>query len=129
MQPITSPPDTMPAKVRSFACKAALEPHLRHLVSLAVDAGWRTAEINRALYALAWERLMVDLEPQIQRTEAMLRELGHPAELTPRPWLAWWLMVPVPALAGHRPLDLLDTADGRRRVLDALTQWISGVHM
>lgn len=42
------------------------------------------------------------------------------------PWLGSWLDIPNAALGEHRPLSLLDTADGRTLVDDVLASMETG---
>jgi hypothetical protein len=51
-----------------------------------------------------------------------------PSDFSPTVWLGRWLRTPNPALAGERPLTLLDTADGRALVAQVLGSMESGAY-
>lgn len=55
-------------------------------------------------------------------------EASAPPGVRVRRWLGTWLSTPAPALGGHAPLTLLETADGRRLVGDLLGSLESGAY-
>ena len=49
-----------------------------------------------------------------------------PPDFSPKNWVKGWLKAPHPALGNHTPGSLLDTDDGRRRVVGLLGQVEAG---
>lgn len=64
----------------------------------------------------------------VGQVEAMVDEAGGPAGFDAREWLAQWLMAPVPALDGARPIDLMGTMEGQGLVSQTLAQIGSGAY-
>ena len=64
----------------------------------------------------------------IGQVEAMMEDAGGPAGFDARAWLAGWLMSPVPALGGARPIDLMGTMEGQGLVSQTLAQIGSGAY-
>ena len=60
---------------------------------------------------------------QVQR---MVEESGNPAGFDAAQWLARWLDEPLAALAGMRPAELMDTAEGQAIVARMLSRAQSG---
>ncbi len=52
----------------------------------------------------------------VGQVEQMVTESGEPAGFDAARWLAQWLDAPLPALAGRKPAEFLDTADGQALV-------------
>jgi putative toxin-antitoxin system antitoxin component (TIGR02293 family) len=75
----------------------------------------------------ASERL-IGLAMLVGQVEAMVTEAGDPTGFRAGRWLADWLCEPVPALAGQRPIDLLDTMEGQRLVGQNLARMQSGAY-
>ncbi|MBS0455370.1 MAG: DUF2384 domain-containing protein [Proteobacteria bacterium] len=50
----------------------------------------------------------------------MVQGSAAPADFDPSRWLATWLAMPVPALAGRRPAEFLSTRSGLRLIEDVL---------
>lgn len=63
------------------------------------------------------------------QVEAIVRESGNPDGFDASAWLTRWLREPLPALAGARPLDMLDTIEGQRLVSDMLSRMQSGAYV
>ncbi|MFZ3141241.1 antitoxin Xre/MbcA/ParS toxin-binding domain-containing protein [Polaromonas sp.] len=68
---------------------------------------------------------LIELIGQVQ---AMVRESGAPAGFDPARWLGAWIGQPVPALGGRKPIEFLDTAEGRKAVSVLLSQMQSGAY-
>ncbi|MGV3551535.1 type II RES/Xre toxin-antitoxin system antitoxin [Rhizobium sp.] len=64
----------------------------------------------------------------IGQVSEMVRRSGNPDGFDAARWLAGWLQQPVPALAGARPLDFLDTLEGQGMVSDILARMQSGAY-
>ena len=64
----------------------------------------------------------------IGQVAVMLEESSNEKGFDAAAWLGRWLARPNPALGGERPLDYLDTADGRQMVSDLLGRMQSGAY-
>ncbi len=73
------------------------------------------------------ERL-VGFAELVGQAESLVRESGSAADFDGAHWIAAWLEAPHPALAGRRPGDLMDTADGRGLVRNLLARQQSGAY-
>jgi len=62
---------------------------------------------------------------QVQR---MVEESGRPEGFDAAAWVARWMERPVPALAGRRPAELMDTAEGQALVANVLARAQSGAY-
>jgi uncharacterized protein (DUF2384 family) len=51
-----------------------------------------------------------------------------PPDFSPKNWVEDWLKAPHPALGNRTPESLLDTNDGRRRVIGLLGQIEAGAY-
>jgi uncharacterized protein (DUF2384 family) len=58
----------------------------------------------------------------------MVQDSGNPKGFDLAAWISRWLNDPVPALAGARPIDLLDTMEGQALVSTTLAQLQSGAY-
>lgn len=58
----------------------------------------------------------------IGQVDSMVQESGNPSGFDAAQWMAGWLQHPHPALGGHRPGELLDTAEGRNLIAQLLAQ-------
>ncbi|MCU0756556.1 MAG: DUF2384 domain-containing protein [Xanthomonadales bacterium] len=64
----------------------------------------------------------------IELVEEIVKEGEGPPDFDAAAWLGAWLQVPLPALGHVRPLDLLDTAEGVRLLLQQLRQSQTGAY-
>lgn len=64
----------------------------------------------------------------VGQVQAMVEESGDPGGFDAAAWVADWLGRPLPALAGQKPEELMDTADGQRLVGDLLARMQSGAY-
>lgn len=64
----------------------------------------------------------------IGQVETVVRESGNPEGFDAARWVARWLDQPQQALGGRRPADLMDTADGRGLVSDAIARMQSAAY-
>lgn len=64
----------------------------------------------------------------INQVETMVRESGDPEGFDAPKWVARWLERPHPALGGHRPAELMVTAEGRSHVSDLVSQMESAAY-
>lgn len=58
----------------------------------------------------------------------MVRESGAPDGFNASDWFAGWVTSPLPALGGERPIEYLDTWDGRVVISRLLTKMQSGAY-
>lgn len=93
----------------------------------------KTATVNRK--ALRNERLstedserVVGLAKLVGQLLATLEDAGSSEEFDASSWMSHWLLQPLPALGGNKPLDLLDTMEGQSLVSRALSQIQSGAY-
>lgn len=64
----------------------------------------------------------------IGQIETMIQETGAPDGFNASGWFAGWVLSPLPALGGERPIEYLDTWDGRIVISRILTQMQSGAY-
>ena len=64
----------------------------------------------------------------VGQVQAMVEESGDPKGFDSAQWVARWLELPLPALAGIRPAELMDTAEGQGIVSNLLARVQSGAY-
>jgi putative toxin-antitoxin system antitoxin component (TIGR02293 family) len=64
----------------------------------------------------------------IGQVSTIVQESGTPEGFDAAQWVAEWLNQPHPVLAGRRPAELMDTADGRSIVVDLISRMQSGAY-
>ena len=64
----------------------------------------------------------------VGQVQAMVEESGNPKGFDSAQWVAHWLELPLPALAGVRPAQLMDTAEGQGIVSNLLARVQSGAY-
>ena len=64
----------------------------------------------------------------IGQAQSMVQTTGGPHAFDAAKWLASWLDLPLNALDGRRPAELMDTADGRTLIADILAQQQSSAY-
>ena len=64
----------------------------------------------------------------VGQVEAMVQQSGDPTGFNAPSWLARWLEEPLPALGGHAPAELMDTAEGQAIVSNLLARSQSGAY-
>jgi uncharacterized protein (DUF2384 family) len=64
----------------------------------------------------------------VHQVEAMIQDSGDPSNFNARAWLARWLVEPLPAFGGARPIELMDTVEGQDLVSAALAKIQSGAY-
>lgn len=64
----------------------------------------------------------------VGQVQAMVDESGEPAGFDAAAWLAGWLDRPLSALAGQRPAELMDTAEGQGLVSQLVARMQSGAY-
>lgn len=69
---------------------------------------------------------VVGIARLVGQVQSLVRESGDSNDFDAAKWLASWLDKPLPALAGKRPGEFMDTAEGRALVSDLLAQQQSG---
>lgn len=111
---------------------AATEGQLARYMSLSqrrVKAmlGLRTVT-GRSVLSMNDSAHVLGLALLIGQTQQMVIESGRPEGFNAAAWLAQWLDRPVAAIGGKRPVDLLDTDDGRAIVSTVLERMRTGVY-
>lgn len=81
----------------------------------------RKAARDQMLSAMQSERVL-GLAKLIGQVAAMIDGSGAAAGFNPAAWLSDWLIEPLPALGGYRPLELMDTIEGQRLISNTLKQ-------
>lgn len=87
----------------------------------------KRAKHGQVLPAAESERVL-GFAKLVGQLEAMVEESGTTDGFDAAAWLSGWLMQPLPALGGQRPLDLLDTMEGQGLVSTLLAQMQSGAY-
>jgi len=87
----------------------------------------RKVRANKRLNLDESERV-VGIARLVGQAQSLMQESGGPGDFDGAKWLAGWLDRPLPALAGRRPGDFMDTAEGRALVSDLLAQQQSGAY-
>ena len=64
----------------------------------------------------------------VDQLEAMIQDSGDPTNFDARAWVARWLVEPLPALGGARPVELMDTKEGQGLLSAALAKAQSGAY-
>ena len=64
----------------------------------------------------------------VGQLEAMIQDSGDPTNFDARAWVARWLVEPLPAFGGARPVELMDTMEGQGLVSAALAKVQSGAY-
>jgi uncharacterized protein (DUF2384 family) len=64
----------------------------------------------------------------VGQVQAMVEESGRPEGFDAAAWVARWLDRPLPALAGQRPAELMDTAEGQGIVANLAARMQSGAY-
>jgi len=92
--------------------RATIERKARHQQRLSPDEGERVIGLARL----------------IGQVDQIIHESGNPDGFDSARWVAAWLDRPLPALGGHRPGTLMDTAEGREVVARFIAQMQSGAY-
>jgi uncharacterized protein (DUF2384 family) len=71
---------------------------------------------------------IIGLTRIVGQLEALIQESGNPEGFDAAAWMSCWLNDPVPALGGMRPIDLMDTVEGRVLVSRTLAKLQSGAY-
>ena len=79
------------------------------------------------LSASETERLL-GVAKLVGQVQSMVAESGRPDGFDAPSWLSSWLVEPLPALGGERPVDLMDTMEGQTLVSNLLAQMQSGAY-
>jgi putative toxin-antitoxin system antitoxin component (TIGR02293 family) len=87
----------------------------------------RKAKDNKPLSPEESSRVM-GLARLVGQVEAIVRESGNPEGFSAPEWVATWLAQPLPALGGHAPGELMDTAEGQQIVSNLLERARSGAY-
>jgi len=87
----------------------------------------RKAQHDELLGRLESERVM-GVARLVGLVQSMVEESGESESFDAAQWLGQWIQVPVPALGGRTPADMLDTAAGQEEVARLLRQAQAGVY-
>ena len=85
------------------------------------------AEQDHTLSPGESERI-IGLARIVGQLETLIQESGDPEGFDAAAWMSRWLNDPVPALGGMRPIDLMDTVEGRSLVSTTLAKLQSGAY-
>ncbi len=96
-------------------------------LDLSVSTLNRRAKASGVLQTDEGERIL-GLARLVGQVQTMVEESGDPDGFDAEEWTSRWLMEPVPALGGVKPIDLLDTMEGQTLVADALARLQSGAY-
>jgi putative toxin-antitoxin system antitoxin component (TIGR02293 family) len=121
--------DGMPAtQAKAFLSELSLSPRTTMLaLRLSPATINRKAAARQALAPEDSERVF-GVARLVGQVEAMVEESGNVQGFDARQWVSRWLVEPVPALGGQRPLDLLDTMEGQTLVSETLARMQSGAY-
>lgn len=67
----------------------------------------------------------------VKQVQTMLQQSGAPEQMkdfNAAQWLENWIVTPLPAMAGRRPADYMDTAEGQELVSRLLLMMQSGAY-
>lgn len=64
----------------------------------------------------------------VGQVQQMVEESGNPEGFSASHWISGWLVEPLPALGGERPIELLGTMEGQEVIAGLLTQIEGGVY-
>lgn len=87
----------------------------------------RRARRNEPLAVPEAERVL-GVAKLIGQVQQMVDQSGNPEGFSASAWLSGWLIEPMPAFGGTRPLELLDTMEGQSLVAITLGQMQSGAY-
>jgi putative toxin-antitoxin system antitoxin component (TIGR02293 family) len=71
---------------------------------------------------------IIGLARIVGQLEALIQESGDPEGFDAAAWMSCWLNDPLPALGGMRPIDFMDTEEGRALVSTTLANLQSGAY-
>jgi putative toxin-antitoxin system antitoxin component (TIGR02293 family) len=116
----------------------------QNVVTMATDLGRSQAQVveslglaistfNRKLHSrqplsLDESERVLGLAKLVGQVQVMVAESGDSRDFDAHRWFANWIDAPVPALGGHRPVEYLDTAEGRDMVSGLLAKMQSGAY-
>lgn len=87
----------------------------------------RWARLNKPLAMPEAERVL-GVAKLIGQVQQMVEESGDPEGFHASAWISGWLVEPLPALGGSRPIELLDTMEGQAWVAQLLGQMQGGAY-
>ena len=87
----------------------------------------KKAKQNQTLSPDESERV-IGVAKLVGQLQAMIEESGEPEGFDPAAWISRWLVEPLPAFGGARPVDLMDTMEGQGLVSTALARLQSGAY-
>jgi uncharacterized protein (DUF2384 family) len=113
--------------------KTALGDFMRECGQHLSAAGLSQADVSRkaalnAPLSLGKSECVVGIAGLIGQVEAMVKESGAPEGFNASIWFAEWVISPLPALGGDRPIEYLDTWDGRTVISRLLGQMQSSAY-
>jgi putative toxin-antitoxin system antitoxin component (TIGR02293 family) len=121
--------DGVPASaVESLAKRMAIpKERLMSTLGLARATVERKVRENKRLSPDESSRVL-GMARLVGQVQAMVEESGRPEGFDAAAWVALWLDRPLPALAGHKPAELMDTAEGQGIVANLVARMQSGAY-
>jgi putative toxin-antitoxin system antitoxin component (TIGR02293 family) len=105
----------------------------RTQVQVVETLGLAVSTFNRKLahrkpLSLDESERVIGLAKLVGQVQVMVEESGVAAGFDANHWFANWIDAAVPALGGHRPIEYLDTSEGRDMVSNLLGKMQSGAY-
>jgi putative toxin-antitoxin system antitoxin component (TIGR02293 family) len=119
----------VPAQVVEVIAKRMAMPKERLVGTLGLARATvdRKARQNRPLSMDESSRVL-GMARLVGQVQAMIEESGTPEGFDAAAWVSQWLERPLPALAGQRPAELMDTPEGQALVSDLVARMRSGAY-
>jgi putative toxin-antitoxin system antitoxin component (TIGR02293 family) len=121
--------DGVPASVVETLAKRMAIPKERLMATLGLARATvdRKVRENKRLSPDESSRVL-GMARLVGQVQAMVEESGRPEGFDAAAWVARWLDRPLPALAGQRPAELMDTAEGQGIVANLAARMQSGAY-
>lgn len=71
---------------------------------------------------------VADVHRLMTLVESIVKDSGDPLGFDAEAWTAQWFETPCPALGGRKPVDFMNTADGRELIAGLIRQMQSGAY-
>ncbi len=121
--------DGVPASVVETLAKRMAMPKERLMATLGLARATvdRKVRENKRLSPDESSRVL-GMARLVGQVQVMVEESGRPEGFDAAAWVARWLDRPLPALAGQRPAELMDTAEGQGIVANLVARMQSGAY-
>lgn len=106
-------------------CMNVTKDRLASTIGIARATVDRKVREGKVLSPEESERLL-GVSRLVGQVQALVEESGDAAGFDAAAWVAGWLEQPLPALAGQRPADFMDTTEGQRLVANLVARAQSG---